>query len=51
MPEPIGGLEAFGRAIALDVTIPKDLDRSILPKTIDFSAVITGENKSIVLIY
>ena len=42
LPEPIGGLEAFERAIALDINIPDSLEPEDLPETIDITAVITG---------
>ncbi|GEM_PF-3263312 len=42
LPEPIGGLAAFERAIALDVTLPSNIDKSMLPETIDFEAIIYG---------
>ena len=42
LPEPIGGLKAFERAIALDITIPESIESGDLPETIDITAVITG---------
>lgn len=41
-PEPIGGIEAFVRAIALDIKLPKNIKKSDLPPTIDFEVVING---------
>jgi len=40
--EVFGGIEAFQNAIALDSRIPKNLDKSRLPKTIDFEFVVRG---------
>ncbi len=42
LPEPIGGLEALQRAIALDMQLPENIDKADLPKTIDFSFVVYG---------
>ena len=41
-PEPVGGLEAFTRAIALDLKLPPSIDKSRLPDSIDFSVVVYG---------
>ncbi len=41
-PEPIGGIETFVRAIALDVELPKNIKKSDLPPTVDFEVVING---------
>lgn len=41
-PEPVGGVEAFERAIALDIKVPENLSKADLPESIEFSAVIYG---------
>lgn len=41
-PEPIGGLEAFERAIALDTELPSHINKNDLPETIDFEIVVNG---------
>ena len=42
LPEPMGGMEAFVRAIALDTQVPENVNREKLPETIDFSFVVKG---------
>lgn len=41
-PEPIGGLEAFERAIALDVELPNNVNKTDLPESIDYEVVVNG---------
>jgi len=41
-PEPVGGLEAFARAVALDLKLPPEVDKNRLPDSIDFSVVVYG---------
>ncbi|WP_420388139.1 M56 family metallopeptidase [Roseivirga sp.] len=41
-PEPVGGLETFTRAIALDTKLPSHIRKEDLPETIDFTAVVYG---------
>ncbi len=41
-PEPIGGIDTFVRAIALDVELPKNIDKNDLPLSIDFEVVVNG---------
>jgi len=41
-PEPIGGIETFVRAIALDVELPKNINKKDLPPSIDFEVVVNG---------
>lgn len=42
LPEPIGGIDNFVRAIALDAQLPDGVNKSDLPATIDFEFVIEG---------
>lgn len=42
LPEPIGGINSFVRAIALDAELPEGIGKSDLPATIDFEFVIKG---------
>jgi len=44
-PNPIGGLDAFQRAIALDAEIPAEVDKADLPETVDFSFIVYGGNR------
>ena len=44
LPEPLGGLSNFEKSIALDAELPSDIDKTLLPKTIDFVIVINGGN-------
>ncbi|OEK05852.1 M56 family metallopeptidase [Roseivirga misakiensis] len=44
LPEPIGGLLNFEKSIALDAELPKDIDKTLLPKTIDYVLVVNGGN-------
>ncbi|MBO3699367.1 M56 family metallopeptidase [Roseivirga sp. E12] len=41
-PEPMGGIETFVRAIALDIEIPKQINKRDIPASIDFEVVING---------
>lgn len=41
-PEVIGGLESLAKTIALDIKIPKDIDKTKLPESIDFEFVVEG---------
>lgn len=41
-PEVVGGIENLARSIALNITIPEDLDRDKLPDTVDFEFVVRG---------
>lgn len=41
-PMPIGGLEAFERAVALDAEIPEGIDKADLPEKIEFSFIVHG---------
>lgn len=41
-PEPIGGVEAFTRSIALDIELPETISKRDLPKTIDYEIVVNG---------
>lgn len=41
-PKPIGGIETFVRAIALDIDLPRNIRKRDLPATIDFEVVING---------
>lgn len=45
LPEPLGGLINLEKAIALDADIPDDIDKTLLPKTIDFEFIVHGGNK------
>ncbi|GAB5526760.1 MAG: hypothetical protein Roseis2KO_46320 [Roseivirga sp.] len=42
LPEPIGGINSFVRAIALDAELPEGISTDDLPPTIDFEFVIKG---------
>lgn len=42
LPEPIGGINSFVRAIALDAKLPEGITKDDLPSTIDFEFVIKG---------
>ncbi|MHA7100148.1 M56 family metallopeptidase [Roseivirga pacifica] len=41
-PQVMGGIENLAKTIALDITMPEELDRSKLPETIDFEFVVQG---------
>lgn len=41
-PQPIGGVETFVRAIALDVELPNEINKKDLPPSIDFEVVVNG---------
>lgn len=43
-PEPIGGLEAFERSIALDITLPKNMKREDLPSKIEYEAIVDAHS-------
>ncbi|MCE7992807.1 MAG: M56 family metallopeptidase [Roseivirga sp.] len=42
LPEPIGGIDNFVRAIALDSELPDGISQSDLPATVDFEFVVKG---------
>lgn len=42
LPEPIGGIDNFVRAIALDSELPEGINQSDLPATVDFEFVVKG---------
>ncbi len=42
LPEPIGGINSFVKAIALDAQLPEGITKEDLPSTIDFEFVIKG---------
>lgn len=42
LPEPIGGIDNFVRAIALDSELPEGISQSDLPATVDFEFVVKG---------
>ncbi|MFY0594080.1 M56 family metallopeptidase [Roseivirga sp.] len=44
LPAPIGGLSNFEKSIALDAELPNDIDKTLMPKTIDFVLVVNGGN-------
>lgn len=44
LPEVVGGIENLAKAIALNIQIPEDLDKSKLPETVDFDFVVRGGN-------
>lgn len=41
-PQVMGGIENMVKTIALDITVPEDLDRSKIPDTVDFEFVVQG---------
>ena len=41
-PEPIGGLETFLTAVALDCKLPSNIKKKDLPETIDYEVVVNG---------
>lgn len=41
-PEPIGGLETFVTAVALDCKLPSNIKKKDLPETIDYEVVVNG---------
>lgn len=42
LPQVMGGLENLAKTIALEIKLPEGIDRSRLPKTIDFEFVVQG---------
>ena len=42
LPQVMGGIENLAKAIALDITIPKELDLTQLPRTVDFEFIVQG---------
>ncbi|WP_157717470.1 M56 family metallopeptidase [Roseivirga spongicola] len=42
LPEVMGGIEKLAKAIALDVKIPANIEKSQLPESIDFEFVVEG---------
>lgn len=42
LPQMLGGLQNFERSVALELEIPEELDRTMLPESIDFTFVVQG---------